>query len=283
VSSTATTTAPTIWREEVGKLPAFFRRDLLINLSYRAAFITEWVGVFIQIGLFYLLSRLVDPDKVPRFGGSSTPYLAFAAVGIGFTGFVHRSLNRIVTTTRAEQLMGTLESLLATPTATATLQLGSVAYDFVSVPLRTAVFLGVMTVVFGLDFHAGGVGPFVVILLGFMPFIWGLGLLSAAAVLTMRRGSGATMLVMSIMTMASSAFLPLPVLPNWLQTLARLNPLTVALDGARNALLGNEGWSTVTLPLAVLLPAAALTLSVGAIAFRLALRRERRRGTLFLY
>ena len=43
--------------------------------------------------------------------------------------------------------MGTLESLLVTPTAAATVQLGSAVFDLVYMPLRTAVFLGFMVLV----------------------------------------------------------------------------------------------------------------------------------------
>jgi ABC-2 type transport system permease protein len=279
----AATARRSVRREEMTKLLAFFRRDLLISLSYRVAFVSDWVALLLQIGIFGILSRLVDPDKVPSYGGGSPSYLAFAAVGIAFSTFVQKSLTRIVTTTRTEQLMGTLESLLVTPTAAATLQLGSVTYDLLYVPLRTGVSLGLMAVVFDLHFNGGGLGPFMVILLTFLPFTWGIGLLSAATVLTARRSEGPAMAAISLMTLTSSAFLPLPVLPGWLQAIARLNPLTVALDGARNALLGNAGWSAVTTPVAVLVPAAGVTLGLGVVAFRLAVRRERRRGTLFLY
>ena len=41
---------------------------------------------------------------------------------------------------RNEQLMGTLEVLLMTPTTPATIQIGSVVYDLVYVPLRTGLF-----------------------------------------------------------------------------------------------------------------------------------------------
>ena len=55
--------------------------------------------------------------------------------------FLHVGLVRVGTAVRGEQLMGTLESVLMTPTATGTIQLGSVVFDLIYVPLRTALFL----------------------------------------------------------------------------------------------------------------------------------------------
>ena len=65
--------------------------------------------------------------------------------------------------------------------------------------------------------------------------------------------------------------------------LAKLNPMTVAIDALRGLLLGGSGWSQVGDAAMVLAPAAALTLALGILAFRLAARRERRRGTIGLY
>ena len=95
-----------------------------------------------------------------------------------------------VTVTREEQLMGTLESLMMTPTAPTTVQLGSVMYDLVYVPIRTAIFLGIAVAVLDVRLHLSGAVPAAVVLLAFIPVVWGLGMVSAAAVFTFRRGLG---------------------------------------------------------------------------------------------
>jgi ABC-2 type transport system permease protein len=282
VNDPGTTKERSPWREEAGKLPAFFRRDVLTMWSYRVAFVSDWTGLFFQVALFYLISHVVDQRKIPSFGGSTTTYLEFVTVGIAFSAFLEAAAGRVVIALRNEQVIGTLESLLVTPTASATLQLGSVAYQLVYVVVRTAVFLVLMTAVFGLHLDAGGVGPAALISLAFLPFAWGLGVVSAASMLTLRRGPSLAGIGM-LLTLTSGAYYPLSALPSWLQTVADYNPLALALDGAREALLGNAGWSAAGEALVVLLPSSILAPIAGAIAFRLAMIRERRRGTLFLY
>ena len=120
------------WRAllgEIRKLPAFFRRDVLVLWSYRLAFVSDWVNLVVQVVMFYFVGQLIPPSSIPQFGGDPTSYLEFVAVGIAIGSFMQIGLGRIATLMRQEQLMGTLEALLMTPTAPTTLQLGSVAYD----------------------------------------------------------------------------------------------------------------------------------------------------------
>ena len=210
-------------------------------------------------------------------------YLEFAAVGIALGVFIQIGLARVSTAIRSEQMIGTLESLLVTPTAPATIQLGSAMFDLVYIPLRTAVFLVAVAAMFGLDFSGGGILPAAIVLLVFAPVVWGLGLISAAAVLTFRRGEGLVGIGASLLALSSGAYFPLSLLPSWAASVAELNPLAIALKAMRNAVLGGEGWSVVPHALAILAPSGVVTLVLGSLAFRLALARERRLGTLGLY
>jgi ABC-2 type transport system permease protein len=269
--------------DELAKLPAFLRRDVVVALSYRMAFVTEWIGLGVQTLLFYFLGRMVNPAVLPAYGGTRASYLEFAVVGIAVGAFVTLALARVAAGIRNEQMAGTLESLLMTPTAPTTVQLGTVFYDLLYIPLRTAAFLVLTALVFGLDFHTSGFVPALTILLAFIPFVWGLGVLNAGLILTFRRGAGIAGFAATMLTLASGAFFPLTPLPSWLQSIAELNPLAIAIDGMRGALIGNSGWSDAGVAIAKLAPFASISVVVGFWIFGLALRRERRLGTLGLY
>lgn len=268
---------------EVAKLPAFLRRDLLVAWSYRLAFVSEWGGLALQALMFWFVSRMVDPASLPAYGGSSPTYMEFVAVGIAMSAFVQLALSRVGVGLRGEQVQGTLESLLLTPTSPATIQLGTVFYDLLYIPLRTAAFLVAVALAFGLHFDAGGFLPALVVLVSFIPFVWGLGVLNAGFLLTFRSGGGVAGFVVTLLTLFSGAFFPLDLLPGWAETVAELNPIALAIEGMREPLLGGSGWSGVGGTVLVLVPLAVLSLAAGMTAFRLALRRERARGTLGLY
>ena len=268
---------------ELRKVAAFFRRDFLINWSYRLAFFSDWANMILQVALFYFLGRLIEPDRLPAVAGTRPTYVEFVVVGIAFASFLQIGLNRVVTVVRNEQLIGTLESLLMTPTSPVMLQLGSVAYDVVYVPIRMVIFFVLSALILDADFTFLGLFPVAAILLVFIPLVWGLGMVSAAGVVTFKRGFGVVGLGSLILTATSSTYFPIEVLPGWLQAIARYNPITIALRASREAMLGGAGWSEILPAVAALIPMAALALTAGIVAFQLALRRERRRGTLGLY
>lgn len=269
--------------EELAKLPAFARRDLLIAWSYRVGFFSDIGNLVAQMLVFYFIGQLIDAGELPTYGGASVTYLEFVTLGIVLNVFVQVALNRTSEALRTEQMTGTLEALLTTPTATPTIQLGSAVFDLLYMPLRTAVFLTFMVFAVGLDLHASGVLPALALMVAFLPFVWGIGMGAAAAILTFRRGSGALGIGVLFLGLASGAFFPLSLLPDWIATLAEYNPLAIAIEGLRDTLLGGTGWSGLGRDLTALLACSVLSILGGSVLFKLALRRERRRGTLGLY
>lgn len=265
---------------EARKLPAFFRRDLLTALSYRTAFILDWGNLLVQLFLFSLIGRLVDPTALEGSGSSS--YIEFTAVGIALAGFMQLALTRATASVREEQLMGTLESVLLTPTSPITFTLGSVVYDLIYVPIRTVIFLTIASVIFDLGFGVAGIAGVMVILFSFIPFVWGLGMVAAGVTLTIRKASVVAGLVGLGLTIGSNTYFPVDVLPSWIQPLARANPLTVSLGAARRVLTGG-GWRPVLDAVTPVVPLAVVALVMGVVVLRIALGRERAKGTLGQY
>ena len=266
---------------EARKLPAFVRRDFLQAASYPMGFVADAGGLITQTVVLYYVSKLVDPSTLPQYGGTSVTYIEFVVVGIAISIFLGLGLFRAAAAFRREQLMGTLESVLMTPTAPATVQLGSVAYDLIYIPLRTLVFFVIVAVTLDLQLDASGVLPGLATLALFIPFVWGLGIGYAASSLTFRVGGGGG--AVALLTITSGAYFPLSLFPDWLATIAEYNPMAVAIDTMRECVLGNAGWSAVLDAAGVLVPAALVSLTVGLFVFRRAMRRERRRGTVGLY
>ncbi|HYJ61410.1 MAG TPA: ABC transporter permease [Actinomycetota bacterium] len=276
----------TRWQEfrgELTKLPAFMRRDFLVAWSYRMAFVTDWLGLFVQVVIFNFVGKVVDPAAIPTYDGQQPTYLEFVAVGIAISSFMAVALGRIYNVIRQEQLQGTLESLFLTPTSHATIQLGSVVYDLAYVPIRTVLFFVMVTVFFPAEFYWSGLLPTVAILVAYIPFVWGIGVMAAAWTLTFRRGTAMIGIFTTIATLGAGTYFPTDVFPTWIQAIVQYLPLTVALQGARDALLGGAGWADVAPTIAYLIPFGVASMFGGLWAFRAAILRERRSGTLGTY
>jgi ABC-2 type transport system permease protein len=268
---------------EARKIPAFMRRDLLIMLSYRVAFASDLLFIAIQAVMFGFVAELIDPGKLPTYGGVPASYFDWVMIGVVITTVSGLLLQRVSTAIRQEQMIGTLEALLVTPTSPTTVQAGSVAFDLAFIPIRMGLLLLAVTLTLGLGFEPSGVLPSLVLLATFVPFVWGLGLMTAAAIVTFRRGTGVLGVTMSVLGLASGAFFPLTLLPAWIQAIAEANPVAIAMEGTREALIGGVGWSAIGSEVIALAVFSVVALFAGVAAFRAALAREHRRGTLGLY
>jgi ABC-2 type transport system permease protein len=269
--------------DELRKLLAFLRRDLLILISYRTAFVADVLNLAFQTIVFFFVGRIVNPSSLPSYGGENITYIAFVTVGIAVGAFLQVGLGRVAGALRNEQLMGTLESLFMTPTHPLTIQGGLVVYDLVYVPLRTAIFLGVIVGIFDVRFISSSIGPALALLITFMPFVWGLGMVGASAILTFRRGAGVISLLGAGLSIGSGAYFPITVFPQWLQDIARWSPVTVAFEAMRQALLGGHGWRRLLPEMGYLAVTGILAMMSGLAFFRWAVNRELRLGTLGQY
>lgn len=269
-------------RAELLKLGAFFRRDFLNAWSYRLSFASELMSLSVGVIMFYLVSRMVDPTLMPTFGGIRLTYMEFVATGVIIGVLVQIGVHRVTNAIEGEQVKGTLESLLMTPTRTPTLLIGSSVYDVVFVPIRAAVTLGMIALVFGLRYDFWGAPAAAVFLLAFMPFVWGVGMISAALKLTFRQGSGAFAVFVTLLTVGSGAYIPIGLLPEPAPTVAPYNPIAIVANGLRESLVVGD-WSAVDQRLLTLPGLSLVALGFGVLALRLAMRRERRQGTIGIY
>ncbi|MCA9978621.1 MAG: hypothetical protein KC413_22830, partial [Anaerolineales bacterium] len=73
------------------------------------------------------------------------------------------------------------------------------------------------------------------------------------------------------------------ILPNWLQWLAKLLPITYALRAMRLALLNGAGWAVLAPDLVALTIFCLILFPVSLIVFHFAVERARADGSLAQY
>lgn len=268
---------------EFGRVAAFIRRDFLMAWSYRTAFLADTIAIFGQALIFSFVGRLVDPAAMPQIGGRTVDYLSYVTTGIALAGFLQVGLSRLMGVIATERFMGTLEAVLLTPTRLPVLQIGWVAFDVLYVPLRTVVYFAVMSVIFGVAFDLSGALPALAFIVVFLPFVWGVGLVCAAITMAFRNGGALNGAVRYVLTFGSGAYFPVDLFPTWMHGALRANPVTIAVDGTREALLGGVAWAQVASDLLVLAACGLASLVIGSNVFAYAFRRELRRGAIGLY
>jgi ABC-2 type transport system permease protein len=264
----------------LGDVWLFFWRDLTIARTYRTLFILEAIEALFGAAMFYYVARFVDTPELQRALPQGGSYFAFSLVGFVFLDYLNAALDTFDRSLEDARDSGTLEHLLVTQTSLPVFVAGSAIYPFAATTLRIAVYVAWAALLFGFPLHAANwFAVFAVLLVALLAFS-GLGILSASYLLIFKRGNPAKWFFLGISSVAGGMLFPVSILPDWLQVIARVNPVTYALEAMRSALLGGATLVALWRPLAILLLFAALLLPTSMGVFAWALRRTKITGTL---
>ncbi len=215
---------------------AFFKRDARIFLSYRVGVLLRVVSFVFTLAPFFFIAKLMSPYAIPALEPYGGEFFPFVLIGLAFSRYVGVSLSGLSGALREEQLQGTLEALLVTPTALVRLFVGNLLWDFVWTTFEVCIFLIIGVVIFGVNVSINGFAVVCVLVATFICFM-GLGVMSASAVLVFREADPVNWAVGGVMKLLGGVYFPLAVLPDGLQQLAQWIPLTHALEGLRKAVL----------------------------------------------
>ncbi len=258
----------------------FFVRDLRIARSYRSPFILEAVEALFAAAMFFYAARFVDSAELRASLPQGSSYFAYALVGFVFFDYLTAALDTFDRTLTEARDTGTLEPLLVTQVSLPVVLAGSALYPFASTTLRIAVYLGWGAVLFGFPLGAANWLSVIVVVAATLLAFSALGIFSASYLLLFKRGNPAKWFILGISSVVGGMLFPVSILPDWLQVIARLNPVTYALDAMRAALLDGASIVAIGRPLLILLVSAAVLLPLSMATFAWTLRRTKMNGTL---
>ena len=262
------------------KLAAFFWRDFAIARGYRGALILETLEALFGVATYYYLSRFVQSPELSRALPAGDSYFAFALVGFAFFDYLNVSIDAFDSSLNDARQNRTLEALLVTQTPLPLIVTGSAIYPFVALALRTCVYLAWGVLLFGFSPRSANWPGAVAVLLASILAFAGLGILSASYQVLFKRGNPAKWIVLGLSGLLGGMMYPITVLPEPLQIVSRLIPITYSLEGMRAALLDGAGWSRIGPSILALLIFAAILLPVSFAVFAWALHRTKVTGTL---
>jgi len=225
-----------------------------------------WVAIGVVQPLLYLVlfaPLLSSIAKTPGFpsGGAYNVFVPGLLVQLGMFGAAGVGFSLI-----AELRMGVIERLRVTPVSRVSLLLGRALRDILSIVIQSLILI-VLALPFGLSINPIGV----VVVLALIALI---GLLTAsiayAAALWLRSEDSYAPLIFTSslpILLLSGVLLPLGLAPQWLRSIAAVNPLSYAVDAARAVFLGNLDNPSVVKGVALMAVLAILAIFLGARAF----------------
>jgi ABC-2 type transport system permease protein len=226
-----------------------------------------WVilGLIQPILYLTLFGPLLEPvASAPGFppGDSWQVFVPGLLVQLGIFGAAFVGFSLI-----AEWRAGVVERMRVTPASRSSLLVGRVLRDVVVLVVQGAILIA-SALLFGLEAPLESLltGLGIVALLGAsfsaMSYGMALKLKSEDAFAPLING------VIVPVLLLSGILLPMSLAPDWLQTLANLNPLTHVVNGVRAVFRGEMGSSEAVIGMAVTLASVAIGVAFGAQVFR---------------
>jgi len=269
-------------RDSVRGAAAIVRRDLLIASTQPFGLITRLVGSIVGVAGFYYVSQFVDPHHALQTGVKHGSYFSYVSVNLIFMMLQASALQSFAQSLRTDQILGTLEPILATPIAPGTYVIASGLFPLMMSSLQIVLTLAAASLLFGLDVGSTNLATLCAFAALSTATMAGLGMFAAAAVIALKQMPPSGYLVGGAGSLLAGTLFPVRLLPAPLQAISWCLPLTHSLAGLRGAVDGSPlralsadaAWLSIAV--LVLVPSAF-------VALRRTIEMGRRDGTLSQY
>lgn len=265
------------------KLYWLFKTSFLIEWSYKLNNLLRIGNLLFYTAIFYFLGGFIDqgqPAALQPYGGQ---YFTFVLVGLIINWYSTEAQNTFAANIREQQVMGTLEPLVATGTGLFSLLSGLAIFDFFLTTLQVVVIVLVAVFFMGLQIAWLKILVALGIILISIAAFWGLGVISAACVLVFKKGDPLSWLLGNVSALIGGVYYPVESLPPFWQHLSAMLPITYALKATRAVLLQGANLYQVRNELVILGIFAVVILLISYFILQYALNRVTREGSLIGY
>jgi ABC-2 type transport system permease protein len=262
------------------KLLAFLKRDFQSEVSYRVAFLFQVGGMLISISAFYFIAKMMNPKTEGLNGIEPFPWIL---VGLAFQYYFSTALYSFSAKIRSEQMLGTLEAMLVSPTPTSIVIFSEAAWDFAYGAIRVAVYLLCATLVFGVKLHTNSLGTLAIGIFLTLLSSAGLGILSASFILYFKRGDPINFFLSALTTFFGNVFFPAKLLPGSIQWVSGVLPITWSLEVVRGSLLQGKSYGDLRHDILNLGILTLILLPLGLLFSRVAILKAKKDGSLVQY
>lgn len=262
---------------------AFIKKDFLIESSYKLSFIFSIFSVLISILSYFFIDKLFGRRIVSHLEEFGVNYFSYVFLSMAFFSYIGIGLGSFAGRIRSEQIQGTLEAVLLTPTRISTILFSMSLWNLLFATLNMAIYITAGIYLFKISFAGINIlSTFVILLLTILSFS-GLGILSASFIMIFKRGNPVGWVISSVQGLIGGVYFPVTVMPAWLQLLAKFFPITYAIRAIELAVYKNYSLTQLTKEIGFLLLFSFLLLPLSLFSFKYALKKARQQGSLIQY
>ncbi|MBU0633576.1 MAG: ABC transporter permease [Candidatus Omnitrophica bacterium] len=267
----------------LNKIFAQVKKDFLILASYKLAFLSNFLGVLASILTYFFIDKLFGHRLSGHLTEFGVNYFSYVLLSMAFFGYIGVGVGSFSSRIRAEQMQGTLESLLLCPVRIETILAGMALWNFIFATLDVLFYIFLGSLLFGINFSGANLISVLTILIFTIVCFSSLGILSACFILVLKRGNPLSWLINTFEGVIGGVYFPVAVMPPLLQVVARILPITYAIRAMELAVYRGYNLCQLKNELLFLVIFSLLLLPTSILAFKFSLRKARRQGTLVQY
>jgi len=271
-------TAKPLWLSEMVAVWGYVQRNYFLTKRY-----FMWEVVWLVYVTINAMAITYIGAGVEASGGKvDTQFLmTYLLVGALLWNYLSMLFDVLSETVSWERWEGTIEYTFMSPSSRVTHLLGMGFYAVIYGILQTALTLGVCYLFFDLDLsRANYLGALLVLAVASISLV-GFGIVAAVLpLLSPEKGQQVSYIVSSVLLLVSGVYYKVSVLPEWMQAIATVSPVTYALRGARAALQDGASVAQLWDTILVLLVMGLVFIPLGLFVFHLGESYAKRTGML---
>ena len=216
------------------RFKAIFKKDLLIALSYRGAFVMEFITILFSVFLVFFIANYIDSQTNGFNTELSKGYFHFV-----FWGLVTQDIMIKIVGASSRDLLnyktsGILEELINLPSAQLAIMLGSNLYPIFMSLIRIFSSLLLASLLTGETFlNFSGIFFFIINLALVIASFISIGLIASSYTLFFFRTGPIPIFFVTFSIIFGNTFFPAELLPFSLDNLSFITPLSPALENFR--------------------------------------------------
>lgn len=210
-------------------------------------------------------------------------YISFLILGTMLWQFVSSALYEIGFALRMEMFFGTLEQNWVAPANRLVYLLGRSVFSILITAVYLVLSLVFVVVFFNFTVNTSNLLMGIVVMALSLLIFYGFGFIFCGFTLVVKEAGPLAEIVGMSLPILCGASYPITVLPQWMQPVSKVIPLTYSVDCLRAVFLGTKTILPLTTEILILVASAIVVPYVGYSIFLLAERKSRQAGTLGHY
>lgn len=270
------------FRLQLSTFVAMVRKELIILARYPVEFFSSFAQVLVIVTVFTLAGLTFSST-----GSSNDTTSGIVSYGFIIYLFLDTTLWTVGFHIRREQVQGTLEQLYLSPASKFSSLVARVIHLLVWTSMMVVVAVVVMRLLLGtLPVHNLGLGIFLLVMN--LSTTFGFGFVFAALTMWLRQTAETLVNLLQFgFIVFGAVFFPFHALPNWMQAISRLIPLSHGVDVFRSTMMGYPPGFPELAPAQtqiIIITVFGLTMPlIGYWMYQKAERYARQKGTLSQY